>query len=731
MKKIVTYICTGAILSLWSLHSIAQVTCAGSNNFSIYTPFTCTDGSIVAQSKCKNYTVPYAAAAPVIDGIINDNVWTSSAKGNYNATTNTFPTAIAEEINLKIGATGDCGTANDVTSAEYGQFTGTFAMAWDVNFLYMVAYIKDANANNTAIPTGADKAGFEFFYSSDSLTSAHSTFATNWPRAYNSTKDMQSQINVKATGEYIFTSADISNPGGIQFAPADTVSMVTRTTADGYIVETRMPWKRLQSAFVDANNLYDANPANTAFYRRPDGGRKFRFDIGLQTVFGTKRAQKMWNMCCSNRNWSESQFFGTITLGPVERAVCGTLLGINPTSPAISTPNGTLDLVATISPAEASQAVDWSALEPAGADYATISSNGKITALKNGVITVTATSLVNADCPNTVSQTVLVNISGQKDPASIEITVADITRSWGSTAPTALVKDATPSSSGVPQNVTWSITAGDNLAFINSVTGLLVSKGVGNGAVTIKATSTVAPSVSATKVVNISNQAMPSSNTISGYGGAIDNPCRTASATTLVGFSGTNTKMTIVAYYDSAGCKNKVIPADFIGFTLTGPAGVTPPGNITYLPGNNSWELTMTNTTGVITLTSALKYDPTVKSIVRMQLRGSIVSTTLGTCTSLFNCGTTSISDGEYAGQELSIYPNPTSGLFNVGYYSTSAGEVSISVVNSVGSEVYYTKSTLYVGKNETAIKAALAPGLYIVNVSDGGKKLSKKLFVE
>nr|WP_322624172.1 Ig-like domain-containing protein [uncultured Flavobacterium sp.] len=61
---------------------------------------------------------------------------------------------------------------------------------------------------------------------------------------------------------------------------------------------------------------------------------------------------------------------------------------------AITTPNGTLQLVATVNPQGASQEVTWSIVS--GADLATVSADGLVTAVANGTVTVRATSVADA-----------------------------------------------------------------------------------------------------------------------------------------------------------------------------------------------------------------------------------------------------------------------------------------------------------------------------------------------
>jgi len=65
----------------------------------------------------------------------------------------------------------------------------------------------------------------------------------------------------------------------------------------------------------------------------------------------------------------------------------------NNATPEITTENGTLQLIANVNPSNANQNVTWSVAE--GSDYASVNSNGLVTAIANGTAKIRATSIVN------------------------------------------------------------------------------------------------------------------------------------------------------------------------------------------------------------------------------------------------------------------------------------------------------------------------------------------------
>lgn len=78
----------------------------------------------------------------------------------------------------------------------------------------------------------------------------------------------------------------------------------------------------------------------------------------------------------------------------------------------ITTENGTLQLVATVSPSDANQEVIWSVIS--GDDFASVDSEGLVTAIVNGTTTVRATSVEDETKFDEIE--VIINIQDNEDP---------------------------------------------------------------------------------------------------------------------------------------------------------------------------------------------------------------------------------------------------------------------------------------------------------------------------
>lgn len=179
----------------------------------------------------------------------------------------------------------------------------------------------------------------------------------------------------------------------------------------------------------------------------------------------------------------------------------------------ISTNNGSLQLIASVSPASATdKSVTWSLVN--GTGKANINASGLVTALDNGTVTARAT----ANDGSGVSNTMVITISNQTGPVtSITVTGAggatSINTDNGSLQLTALVLPA----NATVKTVTWSFLNTTTLATINS-SGLLTA--VNNGVVTVKATARDGSGVYGTLNITLTNQIVPvTAITVSGAGG--------------------------------------------------------------------------------------------------------------------------------------------------------------------------------------------------------------------
>ena len=174
--------------------------------------------------------------------------------------------------------------------------------------------------------------------------------------------------------------------------------------------------------------------------------------------------------------------------------------GITVTAPndSILVDDGTMQMAATIDPANATNpAVTWSVSNPA---IATISATGLLTAVSNGTVTVTATSVSSP----TVTGTMDIAVVNQIVPVTGITVTAPNDSILVDDGTMQMVATATPANATIPA-VTWSVNT-PAVATI-SATGLLTA--VTNGTVTVTATSVSSPTVTGTMVIAVVNQIIP------------------------------------------------------------------------------------------------------------------------------------------------------------------------------------------------------------------------------
>jgi uncharacterized protein YjdB len=179
----------------------------------------------------------------------------------------------------------------------------------------------------------------------------------------------------------------------------------------------------------------------------------------------------------------------------------------------INTDDGTLQLSAEISPSDATdKTVTWSIT--IGADKATISSTGLVTAVDNGTVTARAT----ANDGSGVYGEIVITISNQVIPVeSITVTGAGGLATINTDDGTLQLNASIEPSNATDQTVTWSISGGTGQATISS-TGLVTAGD--NGTVTARATANDGSGIYGELVITISNQVIPvESITVTGQGG--------------------------------------------------------------------------------------------------------------------------------------------------------------------------------------------------------------------
>jgi uncharacterized protein YjdB len=196
-------------------------------------------------------------------------------------------------------------------------------------------------------------------------------------------------------------------------------------------------------------------------------------------------------------------------MGPVTSIIVTGAGGVT----SITTDNGTLQLSATVFPANATvKTVTWSLLNSTG--LATINSSGLLTALDNGVVTVKAT----AQDGSGVYGTLAITNSNQLVP----VTMITVTGAGGASTITTDKGSLQLSATVLPANalnktITWSIFNGTGKAVISSA-GLVTAQD--NGSVIARATANDGSEIYGTLTINISNQIVAvNSITITGANG--------------------------------------------------------------------------------------------------------------------------------------------------------------------------------------------------------------------
>ena len=166
----------------------------------------------------------------------------------------------------------------------------------------------------------------------------------------------------------------------------------------------------------------------------------------------------------------------------------------------INIQSGTLQMLAEVLPADATnKAVAWSVTN--GTGEATINSDGLLTAIKNGTVTVNATSTDGGIVVGSME----ITISNQ---AVILVTSITVTSESGANTITNKGGTLQMIATVLPENatekgVTWSVVAGTGNASI-STDGLLAA--IADGTVTAKATSKDGTNIIGTMLITISNQ---------------------------------------------------------------------------------------------------------------------------------------------------------------------------------------------------------------------------------
>jgi uncharacterized protein YjdB len=364
-----------------------------------------------------------------------------------------------------------------VTSISVTGTAGVSTISTDHGTLQLIAMVLPANATNKSvtwtITSGADKASIN---------------STGLVTALNNGTAVARATALDGSGVYGTLTITISN----QAIPVSSISVsgaggVTSISADNGTLQ-------LNATVLPANAMN-----KTVTWSMASGTDKASISsTGLVAALdnGTAIARATAN--------DGSGVYGTLTITITNQNVPVTSISVAGAGGAtlITIIGGTLQLYATVLPANATnKTVTWSI--SSGADKASISSTGLVTALGYG----TAIARATANDGSGFYGTLIIPISNQVVPVTgITLTgeggVSTITSENGTLQliETVLPADATN------KTVTWTITSGTGKASI-SPTGLVTA--LDNGTVTARATAVDGSGVYGAFTITISNQVIP------------------------------------------------------------------------------------------------------------------------------------------------------------------------------------------------------------------------------
>lgn len=364
-------------------------------------------GSVIAPS---NLTVTSNAinTPPVLDGLLTDNAWIANPLNN----------TILNKINKCDGGTSPQNQPPaTMPGSNFNERSASFSTTWDNDYLYVAIEVTDPDV----VAGVSTVSSIDMFFNNGNGRSAHPNITTSFPRAYNYARDVQFifRTGTNATSATTSNAMTYANAGlysyDYQFTDND-IKAVVRKTATGYVMEARFDWKKINREFVNSiTGLYTDLSKLPSQSRIPLG-----FDIAVNYKnttslqcgnIGDSNVQLMWNQCCYNRNWTESQYFGHLKLGgvPPQLVTTASISGSN----QITVVGGTQQMTASYLPSNANFGTSFTGWSVSPTSIATISGTGLLQALANGNVTVTGSY-------GTISASKIITISGQCSPFDIQ-----------------------------------------------------------------------------------------------------------------------------------------------------------------------------------------------------------------------------------------------------------------------------------------------------------------------
>lgn len=346
-----------------------------------------------------------------------------------------------------------------------------------------------------------------------------------------------------------------------------------------------------------------------------------------------------------------------------------TSINISNNKNTITAPGDNIQFSGSVSPSNATNAdIIWT-VSPA---IANISSEGLLTGLTNGVVTVTGTS----DDNRTVFKTSVVSISGLISATSLSLSALKTNIAYPDTA-IQLQTTILPESAS-NKNVTWSIRPLNIRAYLTK-DGYLYSTGY-NGVVTVTARSVAVTSLTSTILVTFSGQMIPGTRILPA----------SLSIQKQGDVNQTDTSAQFVVDFIPTNTTNK----DVIWSLLPSNISATISSNGVFKANGYS---------GVVTVTAKSVMSSTVTSTLVLLIDGNniIISNTKKAF---------SKKDG------LLVFPNPTSGICTV-KTPTYLGDVEIYVSNEAG-QILFSENVKDFKDEKLLNLKHLARGIYMLVVS-------------
>lgn len=580
-----------------------------------------------------------------VDGNLNETVWQNPLKCGYDSEKDEFPINTYLDQKINVNDVGTAGSPPSYPDLSLYTSTVTYGVVWDNEYFYLGVSVKDPAVKSvTGTITSRTAAATILYFNMSNIRSFQKDgdglydISKSSPIAYNE-NDLEAVFSYfsQVDTNFSLSKNTLDADGGLSFTEEDYQAKM-KPTPNGYHLEVALKWSMLNKNFITpATNQYIDES------KKPQNGRYFGFDItnNIPKSDGTTRiAKTQWNMCCANRNWTESLNFGTMLLdGEVEFI-------ITTPSPII---NGSTTITLTgfdLNENRTLQNTSFS-LNTSLINQATIDTNGVLTPLKNGVLTVIGTFISGA------TSSLVITINGIPDVEAINLTIENINETMG-----ASKLNTSFSPNGAFTEIGFTVS-NPNILFLNTIEGIVTATGFQNGVVSITAYSLENASIKTTKEISISNQIQPANIKILINSDSANYCNEKLENVSILGVS--NNKIELKSFFCFENNTLKEIPKEFMEFNFSKSSSVVI-GNIT----DN--KVTFTRPAGLFTLTGFYKFNSEVSMDVKARF-GSIFSNL--TCTKgsnfIISCeNTTSMTENTLYKSEFKISPNPSNGEFTI-----------------------------------------------------------------